>query len=153
MLRVLLDKTVQQPFARYMAAKDLRARTMTEQWKRLFDNRATALDPAYSADWRLVPEENHCKWRARIRAKAELFAKAFALPTPEPTLRVSRHTSTPKVTLPDVPAALRKTQRKKAPGPDGVNPEYLRDAFGPRLRVYDDGDVQLGACRLPSTPT
>ena len=71
-----------------------------------------------------------------LRAKAELSADRFAAPTPGPSMRVPRHTSTPKVTHPEVQAALQKTQRKKAPGPDGVYPEYLRDGLSPGGLAY-----------------
>ena len=66
---------------------------------------------------------------SNLTAKANLFARRFSPPTPTATLRVPRHESTPRVTLPELEAALRKTQRGKAPGPDGIHPEFLRNGL------------------------
>ena len=73
---------------------------------------------------------------ANLTAKANLLARRFSPPTPTATLQPPRHSATPQVTLPEIAEALRKTQRGKAPGPDGVHPEFLRDGLPLCGRMY-----------------
>ena len=128
----------------YLHAKHARLATLMAQRRLLFDKRVSTLDPARAADWNLVKSrDRHVDFRGAIidgvsnlTAKANLFARRFSPPTPTATLRVPRHEATPRVTLPELEAALRKTQRGKAPGPDGIHPEFLRDGLDRRGRMF-----------------
>ena len=73
---------------------------------------------------------------AGLSAKANLFARRYSPPTQGPKLRLPRLASSPRVTPPEVTAALHKTQPAKAPGPDGIHPEFLKEGLGPRGLLF-----------------
>ena len=124
-------------WAIYQQGKQARMQTVMEQHRQLFAQRVSTLDPARANDWNLVKSRDRfpdfrgsvIDGVSSLTAKVNLLASRFSPPTPTPTLRVPRHTSTPRVSLPELEAALHKTQRGKAPGPDGVHPEFLRDGL------------------------
>ena len=128
----------------YLQAKHARMSTIMAQRRHLFDKRVSTLDPARAADWNLVRSRDRgMDFRgviidgvSNLTAKANLFARRYSPTTPQVTLRVPRHASTPKVILPELEAALRKTKRGKAPGPDGIHPEFLRDGLSPTGRLF-----------------
>jgi hypothetical protein len=140
----------------YLEAKHSRASAIAAQRKALFEKRVERLDPARAVDWRMVKSRDRgvdlrgtiVAGVSGLQAKANLFARHFAPKTPRHKLRPPRHAATPRVTLPEVQAALLKTRRGKAPGPDGIYPEHLRDGLGPRglqfLTLLIDASLHTG---------
>ena len=51
-------------------------------------------------------------------------------------LRLPKHSSAPRVTDCELATALHHTQRGKAPGPDGVYAEFLRDGLTCKGRAF-----------------
>ena len=138
----------------YLEAKHAQMATIMGQRRQLFDKRVSALDTARAADWSLVKSRERSidfhgtiiDGVANLTAKAKLFARRFSPPTPTATLRLPRHSSTPQVTLPDLTAALRKTQPGKAPGPDGIHLEFAQG----RMSLLAVIDASIFAGYLPS---
>ena len=128
----------------YLEAKHARAETLAEQKRQLFGKRLANLDPARAADWNLVKSRDRgadlrgtiIDGKSGLTAKANHFARRFAPPTTGARMRVPRHAACPRVTMPELEAALHKTKRHKAPGPDGIHPEFLKDGLGPLGRLF-----------------
>jgi hypothetical protein len=122
-------------WAAYLQTKHDRLQTVSAQRRLLFQKRVSVLNPARAADWNLVKSrDRHPDFRSSVIAgvsslpgKANLLARHFSPPTPSCDLRAPPHTSTPRVTMPELEAALHQTQRGRARGPDGIHPEFLRD--------------------------
>ena len=55
---------------------------------------------------------------------------------PTRALRLPKHSSAPRVTDCELATALHHTQRGKAPGPDGVHAEFLRDGLTCKGRAF-----------------
>ena len=134
----------EERWSQYSQARRHRTATLAEQQRQLFARRVSKLDPARAADWNLVKSRDRgvdlrgtiIDGHAGLSAKANLFARRYSPPTPGPKLRLPRLASSPRVTPPEVAAALHKTQPAKAPGPDGIHPEFLKEGLGPRGLQY-----------------
>ena len=140
----------------YSHARRQRALTLAEQQRRLFDTRVQHLDPARAHDWNIVKSRDRgidlrgaiIDGRASLPAKADLLARRYSPPTPGHHLRLPTLGSSPKVTLSEVDAALAKTKNGKAPGADGIHPEFLKygldDSGRDCLRSLIDATVYTG---------
>ena len=68
--------------------------------------------------------------------KSNLFVKRYATVARTRALWLPKHSIAPRVTDCELVTALHHTQRGKAPGPDGVHVEFLRDGLTCKGRAF-----------------